>query len=52
MDVKDPLDEHPHGPPKELNEIITVSQDNIHDGQDFLLTGVDIGNLEESYKVL
>ena len=31
-----------------MNEIITVGQDNIHDGQDFLLTDVSIGNLEES----
>ena len=42
------LDEQLCGPSEELNESITVSQDNIHDGQDFLLTDVSMGNLEES----
>jgi len=46
--VKNPPDEQPYGTSEELNEIITVGQDNIHDGQDFLLTDVSIGNLEES----
>jgi len=47
-EVKDTLDEHPHGSSEELKEIITISQGNIHDGQDFLLTDVSIVNLEES----
>jgi len=48
LEVKDPLAEQPSGPSKELNEIITVGQDNIYDGQDFLLTDVNIVKLEES----
>ena len=30
-EVKNPSGEQPYGPSEELNEIITVSQDNIHD---------------------
>jgi len=48
LEVKNPSGEQPYGPSEELNEIITVCQDNIHDGQDFLLMDVNIVNLEES----
>jgi len=47
-EVKNPSGEQLYGPSEELNEIITVGQDNINDGQDFLLTDVNIVNLEES----
>ena len=47
-EVKNPLDEQLHGPSEESNKNITEDQDNIHDGQDFLLTNVTLVNLEES----
>jgi len=47
-EANNPLNEQPYGASEEFNKIITVGQDNIHDGQDFLLTDVNIVNLEES----
>jgi len=47
-EVKNSSGEQPCGTSEELNDIITIGQDNIHDGQDFLLTDVNIVNLEES----
>ena len=47
-EVKNSSSEQPYGTSEELNEVITAGQDNIHDGQDFLLTDVNIVNLEES----
>ena len=47
LKVKDPLDEQLYNQSEELNKTIIIGQDNIYDGQCFLLTDVNIGNLDE-----
>ena len=47
-EVKNPLDEQPYGPSEGSNKNLTVGQDNIRDGQDFLLMNVNLVNLKES----
>ena len=47
-EVENPLDEQPHGPSEESNKNLTVDQDKIHDGQDFLPMNVNLINLEKS----
>jgi len=47
-EIKNSLNEQLYDTTEELNEIITIGQDNIHDGQDFLPTDVSVGNLEIS----
>jgi len=47
-EVENPLDEQPHGPSKESHKNLTVDQDKIHEGQDFLPMNVNFINLEES----
>jgi len=47
-EIKNSSDEQLYDRTEEMNEVITVGKDNIHDGQDFLPTDVSIGNLEES----
>jgi len=45
---ENPSDEQMYVALEEMKESITVGQDNIHDGQDFLPTDMNIVNLEES----
>ena len=45
---ENPLDEQLRGPSKELHKNLTVDQDKIHEGQDFLQMNVNFINLEES----
>ena len=47
-EVKNPLDEQPYGPSEGSNKNLNVNQDNIRDGQDFLLMNVNLANPEES----
>ena len=47
-EVENPLDEQPHGPSEESHKNLTVDQDKIHDGQNFLPINVNLINLEES----